>query len=176
MYSGLMVNNYYIFLSKYFTLIPKGASLTNMKVSTKGRYGLRVMLDIMTHQDHGPVILRDISQRQGISEKYLWQVINPLKAAGFVNSVRGAKGGYVLSKSAENITVLDIILVLEGPVSVVDCVDDPNGCERSSVCVTREVWSRIESSIKSAMQGITLKELVSKQKEHEAHASSSYVI
>ena len=137
---------------------------------------MRVMLDIMAHQEQGPVILRDISKRQGISEKYLWQVINPLKAAGYVNSVRGAKGGYVLSKTAEDITVLDIVSVLEGPVSVVDCVDDPHGCSRSSVCVTREVWSRIESSIKAAMQGITLKELVKKQKEQDAHAGSSYVI
>jgi len=147
-----------------------------MKVSTKGRYGLRVLLDIRGHQDHGPVILRGISARQGISEKYLWQVINPLKAAGFVNSVRGAKGGYVLSKAAEDITVLDIMLVLEGPVSVVDCVDDPKGCERSSVCVTRDVWSRIEASIRSVMKGITLKELALKQKENDARSGSSYVI
>jgi Rrf2 family protein len=147
-----------------------------MKISTKGRYGLRVLLDIATHQDHGPVILRDIAKRQRISEKYLWQVINPMKAAGFVNSSRGAKGGYMLAKGSAEITLLDVISVLEGPVCVVDCVDEPQSCDRSGVCVARKVWSTVEDSIKSTMSGITLKELVANERDLEATVSLNYVI
>lgn len=147
-----------------------------MKISTKGRYGLRVLLDIAAHQDSGPVILRDIAKRQGISEKYLWQVINPMKAAGYVNSARGAKGGYMLARETGTITLLDVITVLEGPVCVVDCVDEPGICDRSSQCVARSVWGRIERSIKTTLAGITLKELVDEEKEMESRFSLSYVI
>jgi Rrf2 family protein len=147
-----------------------------MKISTKGRYGLRVLLDIAAHQDHGPVILRDIAKRQDISEKYLWQVINPMKGAGFVTAARGSKGGYTLAKGAEEITLLDVVTVLEGPVCVVDCVDDPAGCERSMACVSRDVWKRVEDSIRATMAGITLKELVRNQKDQESRGSLSYII
>jgi len=133
-------------------------------------------LDIATHEENGPVILRDIAKRQDISEKYLWQVINPMKAAGFVNSVRGAKGGYVLAKGGTEITLLDVISVLEGPICVVDCVDEPGQCDRSDTCVTRTVWSRIEASIKATMRGITLKELLDNEKESKARVSLTYSI
>jgi len=147
-----------------------------MKISTKGRYGLRVLLDIALHQEGGPVILRDIAKRQKISEKYLWQVINPMKAAGFVNSERGSKGGYRLAKGMSEITLLDIISVLEGPVCVVDCVSEPANCDRSSTCVARSVWARIENSIHKTMSSITLKELVKEAKEVELDTTSNYVI
>lgn len=147
-----------------------------MKISTKGRYGLRVLLDIATHQDHGPVILRDISKRQEISEKYLWQVINPMKSAGFVASARGAKGGYTLARNIDEITLLDVVTALEGPVCVVDCVDAPEGCSRSTGCVTRDVWKQVEESIKETMAGITLKKLVKDEREQESKGSLSYVI
>jgi Rrf2 family protein len=147
-----------------------------MKISTKGRYGLRVLLDIAAHQEKGPVILRDISARQAISEKYLWQVINPLKAAGLVNSTRGAKGGYVLAKAPGDITLLEIVSILEGPVSVVDCVDTPDKCDRSGACVTRGVWGKIERAIKESMAKITLKEIVEEQKEADSGSGMSYII
>lgn len=147
-----------------------------MKISTKGRYGLRILLDLATHQAEGPVIMRDIAARQGITEKYLWQVINLLKAAGLVSSVRGAKGGYVLAKLPAAITLLEIISILEGPVTVVDCVDTAETCDRSSSCVTREVWKRIEDSLKKTMAGITLQELVERQLAQEAGSAFHYVI
>lgn len=147
-----------------------------MKISTKGRYGLRVLLDIAAHQTKGPVILRDISARQGISEKYLWQVINPLKAAGLVGSTRGAKGGYVLAKEPADITLLEIVSILEGPVCVVDCVATPGNCDRSGACVTRGVWGKIENDIKASMAQITLKQLVDEQKDAESSSVVSYVI
>lgn len=147
-----------------------------MKISTKGRYGLRVLLDIATHQDHGPVILRDIAKRQDISEKYLWQVINPMKGAGLVTAARGSKGGYTLAKGVEEITLLDVVTALEGPVCVVDCVGDPAACERSSSCVARDIWKRVEDSLRATMAKISLKELVQNQKDQEARGSLSYVI
>ena len=147
-----------------------------MKISTKGRYGLRIVLDVALNQEKGPVILRDIAHRQGISEKYLWQVINPLKSAGLVNSVRGARGGYVLARSPHAISIRDIVSILEGPVSLVACVSSPDACQRSPACVVREAWSQIETRLNDAMREITLKDLIQKQKEREASRTPNYMI
>jgi len=147
-----------------------------MRVSTKGRYGLRVLLDVAMNQDKGPVILRDISRRQHISEKYLWQVINPLRGAGLVNSSRGARGGYALAKTPAEISLLDVVSILEGPVCVVDCVESPDSCERSAACVAREAWGEVESKVRAAMAAITLKDLIAKQKDRESSGTISYVI
>lgn len=147
-----------------------------MKVSTKGRYGLRVLLDIAKHQARGPVTLKDIAARQAISEKYLWQVINPLKSAGLVSSARGAHGGYTLAMEPQSVSVLDVVSVLEGPVVLVDCVDSAADCQRSSDCVAREVWSRIETAMREAMARITLRELVDKQSDYDQGKTGSYVI
>ena len=145
-----------------------------MKVSTKGRYGLRVLLDMAMNQTAGPAALKDISRRQGISEKYLWQVIHPLKAAGLVNSLRGTRGGYVLSKAPAEITVLDVVSILEGPISVVDCLSEAEACERSGDCVTRDVWREVERAIKDTLQRITLQDLV--RRKRESGPVLSYVI
>ena len=147
-----------------------------MKISTKGRYGLRILLDLATHQNKGPVNLADISKRQGISEKYLWQVINLAKAAGLINSARGPKGGYTVAKPTDQITVLEIISALEGPIILVDCLEKSEGCNRSDSCVTREVWAKIGDSMKKTMAGITLQELVKKQEAKESGQSLNYTI
>ena len=147
-----------------------------MKISTKGRYGLRILLDIATHQDQGPVNIRDIARRQSISGKYLWQVINPLKGAGLVRSVRGAKGGYMLAREAADISVKDVVSVLEGPVTLVPCVDTPARCKRSDNCVAREAWAEIEGKMVETMVSIRLAELVRRQKELDARVAPSYVI
>lgn len=147
-----------------------------MRMSTKGRYGLRVLLDVATHQEKGPVILRDIAQRQAISEKYLWQVINPLKGAGLVSSSRGARGGYTLARDPQTVSLLDIVTVLEGPVTVVACVDSPSACDRSTACVARDAWTRVEKRLRDAMSEITLRELIEKQRDYESGGTISYVI
>jgi Rrf2 family protein len=147
-----------------------------MKVSTKGRYGLRVLLDVAMHQDKGPVILRDIARRQAISEKYLWQVINPLKGAGLVSSARGAHGGYLLAKEPGTISLLDVVSIMEGPVALVDCADSPETCDRSAVCAARDVWGSVEAKLREAMAGITLRELIDKQKGYDAGGTLSFVI
>ena len=102
-----------------------------MKLSTRGRYGVRLMLDLALHYGEGPIFLKDIAERQGISEKYLWQLINPLKTTGLINSQRGAHGGYVLGKAPERISLKEILQILEGSLCLVDCVDNPSFCERS---------------------------------------------
>jgi Rrf2 family cysteine metabolism transcriptional repressor len=92
-----------------------------MKLSTRGRYGVRLMLELALHYGEGPILLKDIAGRQGISEKYLWQLINPLKTAGLVNSLRGARGGYMLGKAPDAVSLKAILLILEGSLCLVDC-------------------------------------------------------
>ena len=133
-------------------------------------------MDVALHQDKGPVILRDIARRQDISQKYLWQVINPLKGAGLVNSVRGAHGGYALARPPEEISVRDIVNILEGPVSVVACVAAPETCARSPSCTARDAWREIDARLNDAMSSITLAQLVQKHRDREAQASPAYVI
>ena len=147
-----------------------------MKISTKGRYGLRILLDLATHQKKGPVNLGDISKRQGISEKYLWQVINLAKSAGLITSARGPKGGYTVAKPANQITILDIIAALEGPIILVDCLDKAESCDRHASCVTRDVWAKIENNMKKTMATITLQDLVEKQESNESGESLNYNI
>ena len=144
-----------------------------MKISTKGRYGLRTLMDIATHQPKGPVNLNDMAERQGISAKYLWQIVNLLKTAGFVRGTRGPKGGYVLIRDPNSITLLDVIQVLEGPVSLVECVDDPAFCDRTENCVAHTVWSDVSQAVRSALSGITLAEIL---RRHAAAGSSSHYV
>jgi Rrf2 family protein len=147
-----------------------------MKISTKGRYGLRILLDLATHQNKGPVNLGDISERQGISEKYLWQVINLAKSAGLITSARGPKGGYSVAKPSDQITILEIISALEGPIILVDCLDKSENCERNAMCVTREVWGKIEDSMKKTMASITLQDLIDNQESKQSGQSFNYSI
>ncbi len=122
------------------------------------------MLELALHYGEGPVLLKDIAERQGISEKYLWQLINPLKTAGLVNSLRGARGGYVLGKSPEAISMKTILQVLEGPLCLVDCVDNPSLCERASSCISRDVWGEASKRMQQALEDTTLAVMVKKGK------------
>jgi Rrf2 family protein len=147
-----------------------------MKISTKGRYGLRILIDLATHQKNGPVNLGDISARQGISEKYLWQVISLAKASGLIQSTRGPKGGYTVARPADQITVLDIITALEGPIILVDCLEKSESCDRHGSCTTRDVWLQVENSMKKSMASITLQDLVEKEESRKSGQPFSYVI
>lgn len=145
-----------------------------MKISTKGRYGLRTLMDISVHQVHGPVNLNDIAERQGISAKYLWQIVNLLKTAGFVRGTRGPKGGYVLLLNPSEISLLDVIQTLEGPISLVECVDDPAFCNRMANCVAHSVWEEVSQSIRGALRKITLAEIL--RRHAGAENTGQYVI
>ena len=131
-----------------------------MKLSTRGRYGVRLMLDLALHEGEGPVLLREIAKRQEISEKYLWQLINPLKAAGMINSLRGAHGGYILGKKPGEINLRQILTVLEGSLCLVDCVDNPSGCDRSPACISRDIWSEASKGILNVLESMTLAKMV----------------
>lgn len=136
-----------------------------MKLSTKGRYSVRFMIDLALHYGEGPILLKDIAERQEISDKYLWQLIPPLKNMGLVTSFRGAHGGYTLAKPAKEITLKDIVTTVEGPLHLVDCVDDPSICGRADICVSRELWDEIAHKLLEVLESYTLDELAQKQRE-----------
>ena len=133
-----------------------------MRLSTKGRYGVKAMFDLAQHVGEGPVALKNIADRQGISEHYLEQLISGLRKAGLVKSVRGAQGGYTLARDAGKITVGDIIRVLEGPIAPVECVseEDPEICKKAECCVTRGIWEKVRDSIAGVIDSITLEDMV----------------
>ncbi len=138
-----------------------------MKLSTKGRYGLRAVLDIALHSEEEAVALSTIAERQSISISYLEQLIAKLKKAGIVSSTRGAKGGYILAKAPSMISVGEILRALEGNLDPVDCAEIVGGettCNASDICVTKYVWKRISDSINSAVDNLMLSELVEESK------------
>jgi len=148
-----------------------------MRLSTKGRYGLRALLDMALFQNEGPVTLNNIAERQAISEGYLEQLMMPLKRAGIVRSIRGAQGGYLLARDAKDIMVGEIIRVLEGPIAPVACVDEehPEICERASFCATRMVWEKVRDSISGVLDSYSLEDLVQESKKH-GEAENMYFI
>ena len=135
-----------------------------MRISTKGRYALRLMLDLAIYDTGEPVSLKDIAKRQDISEKYLEQIMGIVNKAGFVNSVRGSGGGYRLRKPVEDYTVGEILRSTEGSLAPVACVDD-GSCDRIDFCTTFKVWKRIGDAIDDVVDHITLADLVEWQKE-----------
>ena len=131
-----------------------------MRMSTKGRYGVRLMIDLALHSSQGPVLMKDIARRQGISEKYLWNLINPLKTVGLVRSLRGARGGYLLAKEPAEISLKDIMSVLEGTLCLVDCVENPSSCKRSPTCITRDVWCEASQGFMKTLEAMTLEKVI----------------
>lgn len=134
-----------------------------MKLSTRTRYGIRAMLELAENYGGKPLQLKTIAQNQEISVKYLEQLMTVLKAAGFVKSVRGSKGGYVLGKPPRQITVSDCFDCLEGPVITTECVYDKNSCSRSSDCVARLLWTEVQGAIRAVLERTTFQDLVTKK-------------
>ena len=131
-----------------------------MKISTKGRYALRLMLDLALNNTGEYIKIKNISERQEISEKYLEQIVNILNKAGCLKSVRGAQGGYKLAKHPKEYTVGMILRLTEGSLSPVACLEDDDECSRLNDCVTIEVWKRLDTAIKDVVDNITLEDLV----------------
>ena len=134
----------------------------SLRLSTKTRYGLRAIIDLAKYYGKGPVMARAIAEEEGISENYLEQIMDPLKKSGLVRSVRGARGGSVLAKPPGNIRVKEVIEALEGPVLLVDCLYDPNLCERSKSCIARLFWERLRDNIVDFLNSWTLEDFISK--------------
>ncbi len=139
-----------------------------MKISTKGRYAIRLMLDIARHSSGENVSLKEISKRQDISLKYLEQIVNALSKAGFLRSQRGSQGGYKMTRKPEEYTILDILEVTEGGMAPVACLEDEiNQCPRSAKCPTIEMWSGLYEVITNYLRGITIADLINKAKEND---------
>ncbi len=135
-----------------------------MKISTKGRYALRLMLDLAENQKDGYVALKDIAKRQGISKKYLEQIVPILNSADFLKTNRGFQGGYRLSKNADKYTIYDILVATEGSLAPVSCLEnDSTECERNAFCATLPLWKGLYKTIKDYLSSYTLQDLLDQQ-------------
>ncbi|MCB2288254.1 Rrf2 family transcriptional regulator [Clostridium sp. CS001] len=130
-----------------------------MKLSTKGRYGVKAMVDLAINYGDEPVSIKSISERQSISEYYLEQLFSTLRRAELIKSIRGAQGGYILNRAPQEISVHEVIEVLEGPIEVSNCLED-EACNNIDCCATRLLWKKIKDSIDSVTSSITLKDIV----------------
>jgi Rrf2 family transcriptional regulator, cysteine metabolism repressor len=133
-----------------------------MKLSTRTRYGIRAVLELAEQYGKDPLQLKHIAKDQEISIKYLEQLMTMLKSAGIVSSLRGSRGGYILSRPPNSITLSDCFTCLEGPVIIVECVQNDSYCHRSSACAAREVWAEVDKAIMDILQSTTLEDVISK--------------
>lgn len=136
-----------------------------MKLSTKGRYGTRALLDLALHWGEGLVPLKDIAHRQEISLPYLEHLIAPLIAGGLITSTRGPQGGVSLLKPPEEIKLSEVIQLLEGSIAPVECVDNPDAYPRSDLCATRDIWDEVRKAIDGVLESTTLHDLVERQRQ-----------
>ena len=138
-----------------------GIGGSSMRISTRGRYGLRAMVELALHFGQGPIPLKNIAARQEISDHYLEQLMGSLRKAGLIKSVRGAQGGYELAKAPPQISTGEIIRVLEGPISPVECLDEPGqpSCEKADQCPTRLLWERMHQRMNEVLDTTTLEDL-----------------
>ncbi len=132
-----------------------------MKISTKGRYALRIMIDLAENINQGPIRVKDIASRQGISEKYLEQIISMFNKAQYVKSVRGAQGGYLLTKEPKEYTVGMILRLAEGSIAPVSCVEDAFGeCDRREKCVSAKLWQKMNDAVNEVVDNTSLQDLL----------------
>ncbi|WP_296010018.1 Rrf2 family transcriptional regulator [uncultured Adlercreutzia sp.] len=130
-----------------------------VKISTKTRYGMRFMIDLALNQGDGRVALKDVAERQGISKKYLEQVVAPLAAAGLLSVTRGNQGGYALARPADAITLADIVAASEDGLELLDCTSALSACERAGSCPSRRVWEGLQDAIAAYLEGSTLADI-----------------
>ncbi|MBN1360919.1 MAG: RrF2 family transcriptional regulator [Sedimentisphaerales bacterium] len=139
-----------------------------MRVSAKGRYGLRAMCELARSFGEGPLRMSAIAERQGLSRKHLHALLTSLKSAGLVRSIRGPRGGFVLTRVPSKIRLSEVLHALEGPLSLVHCVQDGRACDRANRCAARNVWQKLSSAIEDVLDGVTLQDLVGQ--EAKAHS------
>ena len=162
-----------VFICYYYSILGNEGGFP-VKISTKGRYALRMMLDLAEHQGDGYVALKDIAQRQGISKKYLEQIVPMLGRADVLRTTRGYQGGYRLARAPQEYTVGEILCLTEGGLAPVACLDQhPNLCPRCGACATLPMWEGLERVIRNYLDGITLQDLLEQQ---TARAANDYVI
>lgn len=147
-----------------------------MKLSTRGRYGTRVLMDLALHQGKEPVLLRDIAQRQRIPLPYLKRLVIPLITGGLLRSSRGVGGGVSLAKPPESIKLREVIRLLEGPLALVECIVDPGVCDRSGFCATQDIWDAMGKAMDGVLEYTTLRDLAELQKRKEQPEAAMYHI
>jgi Rrf2 family transcriptional regulator, cysteine metabolism repressor len=147
-----------------------------MKLSTRGRYGTRAVLELALRYGEGPVLLKDVASRQDIPVSYLENLMGSLRASGLVATVRGMHGGYYLAKPPSEITLNQIVSALEGSMAPVECVDEQNYCSRAELCATRDVWCEVKQAIEGVLESITVEDLVRRHREKQSPAPSRYYI
>lgn len=140
-----------------------------MRFSAKSEYGVRALLDVAMNGGNKPIQVKEIAKRQGIPERFLEQVMSSLKKAGLVESVRGAQGGYMLGRPDKDITLADIIQAVEGPIALMECTsEDESRCEQVDLCVIRDAWRDVQSSIVEALDSVSLAQMAAKRRERES--------
>lgn len=149
-----------------------------MKISTKGRYGLRALVDLAVNSTSSHVALNSIAERQGVSDNYLEQVFSQMRKAGLVKSVKGAQGGYTMARSPSNITVGQILRTLEGDLSVVEDTTETDACakNKAEAVINVNVWKKIDESIAKVIDTMTLEDLVVQCKRMQTGESTMYYI
>ena len=146
-----------------------------MRISTRSRYGTRLMINLAEKYNKGNSLLKDVAREECISEKYLSQIVIPLRVAGLISGSRGSNGGYTLTKPPSDITIKEIVEALEGDLCLMDCTMDEKTCNRSSVCASKEVWAGLSLKIIEFLNNINLEDLV-KIKQKKEMESIEYVI
>ena len=147
-----------------------------MKLSTKGQYGTRALLELALHHGTGPILLKNVAQRQQIPLQYLEQLMTSLVRGGIVRSTRGARGGVWLAKLPQDIRLSEVIQLLEGSIAPVECVINPEICSRSRFCVTRDIWSEMKEAMNGVLESTTLQDLVERHRKKEQLERAMYYI
>lgn len=138
-----------------------------MRISTKTRYGTRFLIELACQYGKGPVYMKDIAGAEGISEKYLSQILITLRSAGLVEGFRGVHGGYVLSRPPSQITAREIVSILEGGLSIIDCTQGAHRCPRQPKCTSQDIWRIVEKTLSDTLESITLEELARRHQKRK---------
>ena len=146
-----------------------------MKITTKGRYGLRIMLELALREGEGPVLVETVAKNQNISGKYIHVLVTALKNAGLLRAVRGPNGGLELARNAKEIDALEIVETLEGKIAWMECMDEACACPKGESCAARDLWTEVVSAVKTVLSGRTLADLAEAQRAKEAQPMMFYI-
>ena len=146
-----------------------------MKVSTKGDYGVRALVELAHHYGEGPVQSATIASRQEVPEPYLDQLLTTLRRAGFIRSVRGPQGGHALIREPDDVKLSEVMVALEGSLAPTACVDDPESCTKSGGCVQRGVWEQVRDATQAILENVTIGDLAEKEREHNRDGGRYYI-
>lgn len=146
-----------------------------MKVSTKGDYGVRALVELAHHYGQGPVQSAEIAARQEVPEPYLDQLLTTLRRAGFIRSVRGPQGGHALIRDPKEVRLSEVMIALEGSLAPIACVDDPDACTRTGGCVQREVWQQVRDATVQILENVSIGDLAEKERQYSHNGGRYYI-